>query len=174
MEGQYAQKRFGLEVLNEYVTPNNLDRFKDRFGVVSLFSVLEHVLDPNSILRDIAQIQSEGDSLVVEVPHFPSISSLSQMTFPVQVNRMMHPPLHLFLFSTRSLEQLLGRHGYQIQALWYFGQDIYEVLSTLGLFAKELSGSVLHQGLAPLMNELQAVVDQHDLSDEMLVVAKKI
>ena len=37
-----------------------------------------------------------------------------------------------------------------------------------------LNGSALHQGLAPLMNDLQGVVDSHDLSDEILLIAEKV
>ena len=145
-----------------------------RYGVVSLFSVLEHVLAPNAILKDVAQIQSSGDNLVIEVPHYPSVSALSQMTFPEHVNRMMHPPLHLFLFPLAALKDRLAVYGYEVRAAWFFGQDFYEMFSTLGLFEQRLNGSKLHKVLAPLVNDFQKVIDDHGLSDEVLIVAEKI
>jgi hypothetical protein len=132
------------------------------------------VISPNSILSDVSRIQAPGDNLVIEVPHFPSISALSQVTFPEHVNRMMHPPLHLFLFPIKALQRMLAAHGYKINAAWFFGQDFYEMLSTLGLFAKNLEGSALHESLSSLMSDFQKVIDDHGLSDEVLVVAEKI
>ncbi len=174
MESEYGRKTFGIEVRNEYVSESTLGDYAGRYGVVSLFSVLEHVLSPNAILNDVARIQAKGDNLVVEVPHYPSISVASQISFPEQVNRMMHPPLHLFLFPLRALQSMLGAYGYEVKAAWFFGQDFYEMFSTLGLFNKDLNDSALHHALAPLVNDFQKVIDEHGLSDEVLIVAEKI
>jgi 2-polyprenyl-3-methyl-5-hydroxy-6-metoxy-1,4-benzoquinol methylase len=125
MESEYARKTFGVEVRNEYVSERTLDQYSGRWGVVSLFSVLEHVRRPNIIKRDIAKIQSKGDNLVVEVPYYPSISAASQISFPEQVNGMMHPPLHLFLFSFAAMQKMLRNYDYEVKAVWYFGQDFY-------------------------------------------------
>lgn len=174
MEADYARRKFGLEIREEYVSNETLPRYKGLYGVISMFSVLEHVLDPDAILRTIAQAQDVGDNIVIETPHYPSISSYSQMVFPDHVNRMMHPPLHLFLFSMKALELMLKRSGYRITAAWYFGQDFYEFLSTLGLFHTGLNGSKLHSALAGMTNDLQKVIDDHGFSDEVLLIAEKV
>ena len=174
MEAEYAFQRFGVEVRQDYISKDTVSKYRGQYGVISMFSVLEHVPDPNQILSDVSAIQMEGDTLVIEVPHFPSISTMSQTTFPNHVNRMMHPPLHLFLFSLRGLDGMLKRHGYKINAAWLFGQDFYEMISTLGLFAPALNQSKLLSALSPMMSELQAVIDSHDLSDEVLVVAERV
>jgi 2-polyprenyl-3-methyl-5-hydroxy-6-metoxy-1,4-benzoquinol methylase len=174
MESEYARKTFGIEVRNEYVSESTLGDYAGRYGVVSLFSVLEHVLSPNAILKDVARIQVKGDNLVLEVPHYPSISVASQISFPEQVNRMMFPPLHLFLFPLSALQSMLRTYGYEVKAAWFFGQDFYEMFSTLGLFNKDLDGSALYHARAPLLNDFQKVIDEHDLSDEMLIVMEKI
>jgi hypothetical protein len=131
------------------------------------------VLSPNAILNDLTSIQQKGDYLVLEVPHYPSISAFSQMTFPDHVNRIMHPPLHLFLFPLKALSRILGSFGYEIRAAWFFGQDFFEMFNTLGLFVKTLNGSPLHRAISPLMNDFQQVIDESGLSDEVLVVAEK-
>ena len=174
VEIEYARNKFGIEVRDEFVSESTLDNYVDRYGVVSLFSVLEHVLSPNTILKDVAQIQSKGDNLVIEVPHYPSISAMSQITFPEQVNRVMHPPLHLFLFPLAALRGMLSVYGYEVKAAWLFGQDFYEMFSTLGLFEQRLNGSELHNALTPLVNDFQKVIDDHELSDEVLIVAEKL
>ena len=91
------------------------------------------------------------------------------------VNRVMHPPLHLFLFPLQALDYMLRCYGYKIRAAWLFGQDIYEVLSTLNLFLEGFDQSVLYQqGLAPLAQDLQKAVDSNNLSDEVLIIAEKV
>ncbi|MBY3180230.1 class I SAM-dependent methyltransferase [Rhizobium laguerreae] len=174
MQAEYAVQRFGVEVRQDYISKDTVSKYRGQYGVISMFSVLEHVPDPNQILADVSAIQGEGDTLVIEVPHFPSISTMSQMTFPNHVNRMMHPPLHLFLFSLRALEAMLKRHGYKINAAWLFGQDFYEMISTLGLLAPALNQSKLLSALSPMMSDLQAVIDNHDMSDEVLLVAERV
>jgi len=166
MEAKYARSKFGVDVREEYVTD-----LSGRYGVVSLFSVLEHVLSPNTLLAQVAGLQRPGDSLVIEVPHYPSLSVASQVAFPEQVNRMMHPPLHLFLFPLTSLEMMLRKHGYTIKAAWFFGQDFYEMFTTLGMFTS--IPNKLRDVVAALSNDFQRVIDDHGLSDEVLVVATK-
>jgi len=173
MESEYARQTFGVEIKNEYVTEKTLGDYADQFGIISLFSVLEHVLSPNEILHTISKIQEKGDSLILEVPHYPSISVASQISFPEKVNRMMHPPLHLFLFPLTALQSRLRANGYEVKAVWYFGQDFFEMFSTLGLSNKELNDSTLYDVLVPLFNDFQKVIDDHGLSDEMLIVAEK-
>lgn len=172
-EREYAKRRFGIDVSDEFVSSTTLHRFVGRFGVVSLFGVLEHLKSPNNILSDISKIQETGDNLIIEVPHYPSLSAFSQISFPEHVNRVMHPPLHLYLFSIKALKYMLSKKGYEIRAAWFFGQDIYEMLSTFGVLVSKFEGSALHRELIPLLNDLQHVVDSHNLSDEILVVAEK-
>ena len=130
-------------------------------------------MNPVGLVDVISSMQKAGDHLVVEVPHYPSLSAASQVTFPGHVNRMVHPPLHLFLFSADSLTSLLGRFGYEVVSRWQFGQDVYEVLTTLALVLPGFRGSQLESTLLPLTNALQEVVDEQGLGDDMLVIAKR-
>ena len=42
---------------------------------------------------------------------------------------------------------MLATHGYEVKAASYFGQDFYEMFSTLGVLVEKLSGSPLHHAL---------------------------
>lgn len=173
MQRDFAKAQFNIDVLGEFVTPQNIGKLGASFDVISLFSILEHVLDPNALVAGIAALQGKQATLVIEVPHYPSISSLTQSVFPELVNRMMHPPLHLFLFSLEGLKRLLTRHGYEITHCWFFGQDQYEFITTMFLVVPQLNNSDLAKALMPLVSECQKVIDEHGLSDEMLLIAKK-
>ena len=174
MEADFAKSHFGIDVRQEHVTEATIPNYAGRFGIVSLFSVLEHVVAPRAILKTISHLQEVGDFLVIETPHFPSISCFSQMCFPEHVNRMMHPPLHLFLFSTAAIERMLAEAGYRIKAIWYFGQDLYEFISTMGLHHSQISNSRLHEALTKMTNDIQQTIDRSGLSDEMLIVAERV
>lgn len=173
MEAAFGREHFGLDIVEKYISPENIHEFKGRFEVISLFSVLEHVRNPSALLSTVGSLQRPSGTLVIETPHFPSLSAFSQMAAPNLVNRMMHPPLHLFLFSIEGVESMLASAGYTIKARWMFGQDVYELVTTL---AEQLpiAGSRLNETLVSLTNGFQEVVDRHDLSDEMLIVAEKI
>jgi 2-polyprenyl-3-methyl-5-hydroxy-6-metoxy-1,4-benzoquinol methylase len=174
MEAEFARRKFGVEVREEYVTADTLPRYQNKYGVISLFSVLEHVPHPNDILQTVSRAQMPGDNLVVETPHFPSVSAFSQVCFPEKINRMMHPPLHLFLFSTKAMELMLTRAGYEIISIWYFGQDFYEFFSTLAIMNQSLNNSRLSSVMLEMGSAFQQAIDDKGLSDEMLIVARKL
>jgi 2-polyprenyl-3-methyl-5-hydroxy-6-metoxy-1,4-benzoquinol methylase len=172
MEADFARDHFKLDVVEKYIDASNLSEFQG-YDVISLFSVIEHVPDPNALLETVAKLQRAGETLVIETPHFPSVSAFSQIAFPDLVNRMMHPPLHLFLFSLTAIDLLLTRHGYKIKAAWMFGQDFYEFLSTIAIMAP-ISGTRLQSAFAELTNKFQLSIDSAGLSDEMLLVAERL
>jgi len=173
MEIEYGKTKFGVEILKLHINEENIETLGN-YGVISLFGLLEHVTDPHAVIGNLARLQKKNDNLIIEVPHFPSISAYSQIAFPDHVNRMMLPPLHLFLFSLTSLQLLLEKYSYRIIHVWYFGQDFYEFISTLAFFAPQLNDSEVYQKLSSMTNGLQQVIDQHRLSDEVLIIAKKL
>ena len=174
MQREYARKRFGLDINDEYITPENINQFGGNFDIISMFSVLEHVLNPRDLIHSVTNIQNSGNHIVIEVPHYPSLSVASQMTYPDYVNRMMHPPFHLFIFSEKAIEMLFKEYGYEAINYWFFGQDVYEYLTTLELVAGNFNGSRLKDILWPLIEEMQMVVDKNGYSDEMLVIGRKL
>ena len=172
-EREFAQRKFDIDVRDAFLDETTMEEYRGDWGVVSLFSVLEHIADPPALLRTISAMQQGGDNLVVEVPHYPSVSAFSQMTFPEHVNRVMHPPIHLFLFSLPSLKRLLETYFYEIKSVWFFGQDLYEVLSTLSLYAPKLNDSILHTKLSELIGDFQQTIDDKELCDTLFVVAER-
>lgn len=173
LESEYAKNKFGLNIEREYLNETNISKYSNKFGVISLFGVLEHLLRPQVMIKNIASLQEQGDNLIIEVPHFPSISAICQVTFPDLIDRVMHPPLHLFLFSLKSLEVLLKSGGYQIRHAWFFGQDFYEFLCNIARRIHNFHDSVLYEKMDPLINDFQQTIDSQQLSDEILVIAEK-
>ena len=57
--------------------------------------------------------------------------------------------------------------------MWYFGQDIYELITTLSLENPQIKGSELETKLFDYINKFQKIVDESHHSDEILVIAVK-
>lgn len=169
----FGAKKFGLDIIDDYIDEKSISRYLHDWGIISLFNILEHIQDPASLVKTISRTQQAGDNIVIEVPHFPSISSFSQMAFPSHVNRNMFPPYHLYLFSLKSLEVILRRNFYEITNVWYFGQDFYEMFSTLSIVAGVPPDSMLAQKILLLMNDFQGTIDKNELCDAMLVIGVK-
>ena len=169
----FVRDKYRIEVEKSLITQSNASKYLCDSMVVSLFGVLEHLFEPTKLISLISNASPCGSYLVIEVPHFPSISCFSQIVFPRSVNRIMSPPLHLMIFTLESLEWLLNSNGYRITNVWYFGQDFYELISTLSLEVPQLNGSKLQIKLLDLIDQFQRVIDESHYSDEILVVAIK-
>jgi 2-polyprenyl-3-methyl-5-hydroxy-6-metoxy-1,4-benzoquinol methylase len=74
------------------------------FSVIVTNHVLEHTYAPDAVIARAAQLQREGDYLIVAVPN--------QQDEPVMGILMFLP--HLHSFTRASLERLAARHGYAL------------------------------------------------------------
>jgi 2-polyprenyl-3-methyl-5-hydroxy-6-metoxy-1,4-benzoquinol methylase len=175
-EREFSIEKFDIDVHDMYVDKGFSKNLSSKnFGVISMFGVLEHFREPMVVLSEISYMQKAGDNLVIEVPHYPSISAFTNISYSDTVDRVMHPPLHLYLFSLKSLEVALEKFGYEVTDAWFFGQDIFEFLSSTSINLKEdLGKQLVLEELHKLTEELQEVIDKNELSDEILVVAKKV
>lgn len=170
MAWQNCQKN-GIDAVNEYLTDKNVGRFVKQASIVSLFSVIEHVNEPDKLISTISESMHSGSFLVVEVPRTPSLSAFSIMSAPLIVSRHLAPPFHLRIYSEESLSLSLEKCGITMKAIWTFGQDYFELLSTVAYneniplnYWPELPSSA---------SMAQRAIDESGLSDSMLVVGIK-
>ncbi|HOO57121.1 MAG TPA: class I SAM-dependent methyltransferase [bacterium] len=100
-----AKKKFGLDLLDKPL--NELDLEDESFDVVTLWEVLEHLTDPNSMLDECYRLLKPGGMLVILVPNCDSIAV-----------RIMQDKAatfgwgHLWYFTPDSLCSILKRHGF--------------------------------------------------------------
>lgn len=79
----------------------------ERFDVVLLSHVLEHVVDPPTFLANVAEVLAPDGRLVIEVPNSATNDSL----------HLFHP----YLFTRRALTTLLSDHGFEAQVIAHGG-----------------------------------------------------
>ncbi|MBF0429097.1 MAG: class I SAM-dependent methyltransferase [Magnetococcales bacterium] len=141
--------------------------------VVSIIGVMEHVVNPMELLRQIHAVLAPGGVVVIQVPHANSVSSMVQEVFPQFVFRHMVPFTHIMVFSESSLQCALDQVGFEMEGLWFHGMDMYELMITLAFIDDRIVQSALFRTMMSAMNELQLVMDKRELSDRLICVARK-
>ena len=90
----------------------------DRFDVIVLADVLEHLVDPGAVLARIAELGLLADDgyLAVSIPNASHISMLGVLAvgdFPYRPTGLLDET-HLRFFTLRSFQRLLEAHGFGI------------------------------------------------------------
>lgn len=80
------------------------------FNVITMFYVLEHLLDPISALKKAWDLLKTGGMLVIRVPHTTPIIKLLKV-FHIQ-NNLYDLPFHIYDYSPKTLRELLKKAGF--------------------------------------------------------------
>jgi 2-polyprenyl-3-methyl-5-hydroxy-6-metoxy-1,4-benzoquinol methylase len=171
----FAKEIFGVDLIrqtmDEYVAGN-----ADLIGtvaVVSMIGVLEHVVDPIGLMLQAHQMLAPGGLVMIQVPNARSLATMVQEVFPQNVFRHMSPIEHIMVFTESSLNTALEIAGFEPLAYWYHGLDFYELVTNLVLSNPAVQSSRLYNTLIGNLNELQQVIDSQELSDRIIVCARK-
>lgn len=113
----------GVKIISEH---NKL--INQKFNVITLWGVLEHVSDPKKLINFISKIILKNGFLVIEVPSSESL--LSKYTFqssniPV---RWLEPYRHLFFFSLKCLKKMFNRK-FKIEYIETNGLDLQTIFN---------------------------------------------
>ncbi len=82
----------------------------ERFDIVTLWQVLEHMVDPLGCLQEVHRILRPGGMVMLEVPNFACLAArwFGPSWFPLEI------PRHLFHFTPETLTKMLARTGYSL------------------------------------------------------------
>jgi len=108
----YARER-GLDVLEHFFDDALLDRLA-RFDVVHLSDVLEHVPDPEAVIRRARRVLDPGGLLAVVVPNDYNAVQRALREQQGYAAWWVAPPHHINYFDFASLGGLLERCGLEI------------------------------------------------------------
>jgi SAM-dependent methyltransferase len=139
-----AQRVLGVHLvcstLEEYAQAN-----ARLFDAVILSAVIEHVYDPDALMRSVATSIRPGGVVYIDTPREPNLHTHVGNTFNrIRRTRAVYnlsptwPPFHVFGFNPRALRALLSKHGFQIISLRVFGSP--GVLAAGPLAGRKLSG----------------------------------
>lgn len=111
-----AARRKNLNV--QTGTIESLKSTPNYFEVVTMFDVLEHLTDPQKVLRAVHYLLKPGGITVINTPDAGSF-------FARLMGRSWHllvPPEHLFYFNVANLTQLLIKTGFDVRLVTNIGK----------------------------------------------------
>ena len=100
----------GFEPLNQMFNEKFAEENHNKFDVVLLSQVLEHIPNSQSAIRSIRSVLKDGGICVVAVPHFGSLVSKIQG----KKDMFIIPPEHLNFFSVTGLNQAFKNNGFSV------------------------------------------------------------
>ncbi len=163
---EFCRNNFGIELMNKDFLSDSGEFNDSDYDVVTFWGVLECVPYPQEMIKAAYRVLSKKKGMViVEVPRWNSFSTAIQKTFPDSVVRHLDPIGHIQIFTDFSLSGCFRKNGFDIVAAWYFGMDIYELVSQTS-FA--LQNNETREILKRVINSLQEQLDAGKLSDEMI------
>jgi methionine biosynthesis protein MetW len=89
------------------------------FDAVTLLAVLEHVFDPNAVIREIKRVLRPGGTLIIDVPNVASFTNRTRILFghmPVTSGDPGWDGGHLHYFTKYTLDKFLLSEGFKITA----------------------------------------------------------
>lgn len=102
-----AKEEFGIDADKKLIS--QLDPEHMQFDVITMWHVLEHLIDPVSELLKVRQLLKDDGVLFIEVPNLKSIK------FKLNGGKWQggnHPLYHRSFFTPRTLRKLLKRSGF--------------------------------------------------------------
>ena len=134
------------------------------FDAVSLFDVLEHLLDPRRTLRACAELLAPGGILFLYVPNFDSASRLLMGANA----HFIWPTHHLNYYTPTTIRDLMTRHSLTPELIVTEGLDIEDYI----WYRRE----VLHRdadGLAEVADVVQFLANAGCYGKNLRVIARK-
>jgi 2-polyprenyl-3-methyl-5-hydroxy-6-metoxy-1,4-benzoquinol methylase len=119
---RFTAERLGVEVFTEPLTALSAT---ERFDVITLFDVVEHVSDPRGLLSAVRAHLSPGG---IALLFTPNLDSLGLAILGAQSSLVM-PAEHLFYFTPHSLRRLIEETGLNVVGFSTKGMDIADMFS---------------------------------------------
>jgi 2-polyprenyl-3-methyl-5-hydroxy-6-metoxy-1,4-benzoquinol methylase len=116
---QYAQNQFQLNIHHGTLENNQLQEHE--YDIVTMFDVLEHVLDINIALKEITRLVKQGGLLVLTTPNEGGLSRKIMRKYWFHFK----PYEHTYYFSEHSLRQFLEKYGFEV----IFIERCYKILN---------------------------------------------
>lgn len=103
---KWAKENYNLNIKQGTIFQN---KFSEKFDVITLWDVLEHVSDPTKTLEKCNDLLKDNGIFVVNYPDYnTSISSALGKKWPFYLS------VHLYYFNKKTIEKLLNKCGFKV------------------------------------------------------------
>lgn len=133
IEKHCEQEGFSIKTVN--VSKSGLETLNSpRFNCITLFQVIEHCLDPLTLLKQLSFFQEIGDLIYLECPNNEALYLKVKNIIRTYVGRedffnSLNPPQHLHGFNRKSMGFILEKAGYTPIDIcdYYFADGLHQV-----------------------------------------------
>jgi len=116
---EITSKKLNINVFNDF-----RNRRSNKYDIITLYDVIEHILNPKKFVNDIHKMMNKNALLVIYTPNSASIS----FDYLKEKSNLIIPPLHLHFFNYDSLNHLLKKN-FKILYTETKGFDIGDIYS---------------------------------------------
>ena len=117
---RYAKEQFHVPTFTGTVEEYGATSHQDKFPLVLAIDVIEHVLYPRKFIQRINQIIQADGLLIIDTPNGETSHILTEGSLWKGFN-----PFHIFLFSPHNLTVLLEDHGYRVEKIFSYENEIH-------------------------------------------------
>lgn len=112
----FGVHQLGLEIINSNVEEAV---FTEKFDVITMRMVLEHLPKPSGVLNKVNQILRDNGTLIIIVPDFSGTESrlFKEFCYTLQV------PTHLNHFTPETVKKYLRQHGFKVDKIIHHNFD---------------------------------------------------
>lgn len=157
----FAKENYGLNVYDEEFL-NRTDT--EKYDVITMWHVLEHVHDINQRIEQVKNLLNNNGILVIAVPNPESYDAQKYQEFWAGFDL----PRHLYHFSQKCLEQLLKNYNFNLIKTYPMKYDAYYV-SLLSEKYKTGKKNILKAFISGYQSNIQAKKNQENFSSVIYV-----
>lgn len=149
-----------------------LSDFSEKFDLITMFHVMEHLTNPYDILQEVRDRLVDGGTILIETPN--ANDALITQYESDSFKDFTYWSCHVFLYTSRSLEQMLETVGFQIN----YSKQIqrYPLSNHLYWLSKKKPGGHniwKDMNSDNLANAYYEVLKEKQMCDTLLVSASK-
>jgi len=162
-----SRKMFGVDVLNDPIEKAKLPR--DKFDVITLWGVLEHLTEPVGVLEEAVKYLAPEGVVVIMVPQFNCLLSSYLQDHPEDADRLLDGDKHLVLYTREGIEYLAAKLKLKIVDVATRGLDLVTILN----YTADEKQSKLHRLLTKETPQIQRAIEDAGLGDHLWVMFSK-
>lgn len=140
---------------------------REYFDVVTLWDILEHVLDPNQVLKSVREILKPGGWVFAYTPNFNSFN----VFITSYDSEMFAPDIHIRHYSPKTFKKEFEKANFMVKDVVTKGLDIQHIETTLKVnsekYPDELN-NITKYGVA-----IQEIINASGKGDNLRIFAKK-
>ena len=159
---KWTRDHLGITVYDEPIDKIKTDI---QFNVITIFDVIEHVIDPIQFISDAKRLLAKDGIMLILTPNFDSVA----ITMMKEKWQVICPPTHLQYFTHNSVKKLAERVGMDLVHIQTNGIDLGDLKAYYDLLGDESKAKMC----SDFYNTLQPTIDASNAGNHFKFILQK-